>query len=178
MTDSLRLEVIRADLLTPDIMEDILDLCNRAFEEDLESLFATFLDATHVLGFLSDSLVSHALWVTRWLQVEKNPIMRTAYIEAVATEKIYRSRGFAKLVMERVVEEIQDFELAALSPFSVAYYERLGWELWHGPLFIRTDEEIVRTPRDGDVMILRLPRTPILDLYAPLSAEWRAGDLW
>jgi len=178
MTDSLRLEVIRADLLTPDIMEDILDLCNRAFEEDLESLFATFLDATHVLGFLSDSLVSHALWVTRWLQVEKNPIMRTAYIEAVATEKIYRSRGFAKLVMERVVEEIRDFELAALSPFSVAYYERLGWELWHGPLFIRTDEEIVRTPRDGDVMILRLPRTPILDLYAPLSAEWRAGDLW
>jgi len=54
MTDSLRLEVIRADLLTPDIMGGILDLCNRAFEEDLESLFCTFLDATHVLSFLSD----------------------------------------------------------------------------------------------------------------------------
>jgi len=104
--------------------------------------------------------------------------MRTAYIEAVATEKIYRSRGFATSVMERVAEEIQDFELAALSPFSVAYYERLGWELWHGPLFIRRGEELMRTPRDGDVMILRLPRTPILDLNTPLSAEWRAGDLW
>ena len=143
-----------------------------------QSEFGTFLDATHVLGFLSDSLVSHALWVTRWLQVEKIPIMRTAYIEAVATEKIYRSRGFATSVMERVAEEIQDFELAALSPFSVAYYERLGWELWHGPLFIRRGEELMRTPRDGDVMILRLPRTPILDLNTPLSAEWRAGDLW
>jgi aminoglycoside 2'-N-acetyltransferase I len=80
--------------------------------------------------------------------------------------------------MKRVAEEIKDFELGALSPFSVAYYERLGWELWRGPLLIRTDEGLVRTPRDGDVMILRLPRTPDLDLYAPLSAEWREGELW
>lgn len=28
------------------------------------------------------------------------------------------------------------------------------------------------TPRDEDVMILRLPRTPELDVNAPLSAEW------
>jgi hypothetical protein len=28
------------------------------------------------------------------------------------------------------------------------------------------------------VMILRLPRTPPLDLDAPLSIEWREGDLW
>ena len=80
--------------------------------------------------------------------------------------------------MERVAEEIQDFDMGALSPFSVAYYERLGWELWRGPLSIRTDEGSIRTPRDGDVMILRLPRTPELDLNAPLSAEWRNGELW
>jgi hypothetical protein len=28
------------------------------------------------------------------------------------------------------------------------------------------------------VMILRLPCTPPLDLDAPLSAEWREGELW
>ncbi len=104
--------------------------------------------------------------------------MRTAYIEATATEKMYRTRGYAATVMNRVAEVIQDFELGVLSPFSVAYYERLGWELWHGPLFIRTGEGLMRTPRDGDVMILRLPHTPFLDLYAPLSAEWREGELW
>jgi aminoglycoside 2'-N-acetyltransferase I len=104
--------------------------------------------------------------------------MRTAYIEAVDTEKEYQNRGFAATVMKCVAEEIQVFGLGALSPFSVAYYERLGWELWRGSLFVRTDEGLVRTPRDGDVMILRLPRTPFLDLYAPLSAEWREGELW
>ena len=80
--------------------------------------------------------------------------------------------------MKRVADEIQDFDLSALSPFSVAYYERLGWQLWRGPLFLRTDSGLIRTPRDGDVMILRLPRTPNLDVNAPLSVERREGELW
>jgi len=175
---NLNLEVIRADQLSPDIYSDIITLCNRAFEEDLEPLFDTFEDAVHVLGFWETALVSHALWVTRWLQVGTNPVMRTAYIEAVATEKKYQTLGFATRVMKRVAEEIQDFNLAALSPFSITYYERLGWEQWHGPLFIRTDEGLSQTPDDEDVMILRLPGTPDLDLNTPLSAEWREGELW
>ena len=65
-----------------------------------------------------------------------------------------------------------------LSPFSVAYYERLGWELWRGSLFLRTDSGLIRTPRDGGVMILRLPRTPNLDVNATLSVKRREGELW
>lgn len=178
MDEKLTLEVVRADQLAPELLAEIHGLCNRAFDEDLGPIFSTFKDATHVLGFLDATLVSHALWVTRWLQVGNHPVLRTAYIEAIATEEICRTRGFAAKVMGRIAEEIQDFELGALSPFSVVYYEQLGWELWRGPLFIRTDEGPMRTPRDGDVMILRLPRTPVLDLYAPLSAEWREGELW
>jgi aminoglycoside 2'-N-acetyltransferase I len=175
---NLKLEVVRTDQLRPALQADIHILCNKAYEEDLTPLFSTFKDATHVLGYQGTSLVSHALWVTRWLQVGTKPVMRTAYIEAVATVKEYRAHGYATTVMKRVAEEIHDFELGALSPFSVAFYERLGWNLWHGLLFIRTADGLMRTPRDGDVMILRLPCTPALDLYAPLSAEWREGELW
>jgi hypothetical protein len=96
----------------------------------------------------------------------------------VATEKEWTNRGFASAVMKRVAEEIQGFELGALSPFSVRYYEQLGWERWQGPLLIRKDDCLIRTPEGEDVMILRLPRTPDLDLYAPLSAEWREGEPW
>jgi aminoglycoside 2'-N-acetyltransferase I len=105
-------------------------------------------------------------------------MMRTAYVEAVATEAEYRKRGFASMVMERLVGEIQDYELAALSPFSVDYYERLGWELWHGPLFIRVEDELMPSIDGEEVMVFRLPKTPVLDLNAPLSAEWREGELW
>ena len=178
MDAKLKLEVVRADQISPSLQADIHSLCSRAYEEDLTSLFSIFKDATHVLGFLGTTLVSHALWVTRWLQVGTKPVMRTAYIEAVATEKEYQAHGFATMVIKRIAEGIREYEMGALSPFSVAFYELLGWELWRGPLFIRTDDGLMRTPRDGDVMILRLPRTPDLDLYAPLSAEWREGELW
>jgi aminoglycoside 2'-N-acetyltransferase I len=60
---------------------------------------------------------------------------------------------------------------------TVGGYARLGWELWRGPLFVRTDAGLMPTP-DEEVMILRLPRTTPLDLDSPLSAEWREGELW
>jgi hypothetical protein len=56
-------------------------------------------------------------------------------------------------------------------------YARLGWEFWRGPLFIRRAGRLIPTP-DEEVMILRLPKTPPLDLEAPLSVEWREGELW
>ena len=153
MEDQLQLKVVNSESLSEADRNKNISLCNRAYEEDLEPLFNTFRTATHVLGYYGQSLVSHAMWVDRWLQAGNNQPMCTAYIEMVATEKIYRRRGLATAIMQRVADEIQDFDLAALSPFSVAYYERLDWQLWHGPLFIRTDSGVIPTPRE-EVMIL------------------------
>jgi aminoglycoside 2'-N-acetyltransferase I len=178
MNDHLHIQVLSSESLSNTGRRNIISLCNRAYEEDMQPLFDTFVGATHVLGFLDGSLVSHALWVTRYLQVGTDPLLRTAYVEAVATEQAYRNRGFATAIMERLASEIQDFDLAALSPFSVKYYERLGWERWRGPLFIRTENGLLPSPDDEEVMVLRLPNTPDLDLSAPLSAEWREGELW
>ena len=104
--------------------------------------------------------------------------MRTAYVEAVATDAEYRNRGFASAIMKHLIGEIQDYDMAALSPSSVAFYERLGWELWRGPLFIRKNDNFISSINDEEVMIFRLPKTPVLDIHAPLSAEWREGELW
>jgi aminoglycoside 2'-N-acetyltransferase I len=174
----LSIQVVRSDSLSDIDRRTLISLCSRAFEEELEPLFNTFVDATHVLGYWDGSLVSHALWITRSLQVGTGPLLRTAYVEAVATEQAYRHRGFATEIMKRVADEVQDFDLAALSPFSVAYYERLGWELWRGPLFVRTENGLSPSLDDEEVMVLRLPGTPDLDLDASLSAEWREGELW
>jgi aminoglycoside 2'-N-acetyltransferase I len=178
MTDSLHLEVIRADEMPATVREQVVSLCSRAFEEDFDLLLGTFPGAVHLMARLGSALVSHALWVTRWLQAGTAPPMRTAYVEAVATEKQFRHRGYASAVMKRLAGEIQDFELGALSPSDHRFYERFGWQLWRGPLFIRKGEELLATPEDEEVMVLRLPMTPPLDLDAPLSAEWREGELW
>lgn len=184
MGAELQLTTVRGHALSRRQRAAIVKLINHAYEEDLGSLFESFPDATHVLGTIGatpnsgGTLVSHALWITRWLQIGSGPLLRTAYVELVATDEAWRGRGFASSVMRRVTEEIRDFDIAALSPFSVAYYARLGWERWLGPLLIRKEGQLLPTPEDEEVMILRLPKTPPLDLRSELSVEWREGEVW
>lgn len=159
------------------LYDEIVTFCSRAYEEELAPLMATHHGGTHVLGREGGRLVSHALWVTRRLQMGSSRLLRTAYIEAGATERDRRRRGYASQVMQRIAAEVRDFDIAALSPFDAAWYVRLGWESWRGPRFTRSNTNLIATP-DEEVMILRLPRTPSLDLNAPLSAEWREGELW
>ena len=156
---------------------DIIELCSRAYETDYGPFLDIFTDPTHVLGYYEKTLVSHALWITRWLQIGNSPLMRTAYIEGVATDEPYRNRGFASAVMKRLVVEIVDFEIAGLCTGSPDFYSRLGWQVWTGPLFNRKGDELIPTS-GGPVMILRLPNTPEIDLSAPLSIEWREGEVW
>lgn len=157
----------------------IITLCTLAYAEDFEGLFNTFTGATHVLGFHGGSLVSHAMWVTRWLAPGELDPLRTAYVEAVATHPHHQRRGFATRVMQALAAGIRSFHLGALCPNQdvIDLYHKLGWEAWQGPLFIRTAHGLMPTA-DEVVMILRLPQTPSLDLEASLSAEWREGELW
>lgn len=69
-------------------------------------MFTTFSNATHVIGMLGESIVSHAVWVPRWLQPGDGPYLRTAYVEMVATEPHVQRRGFATKVMRRLADEI------------------------------------------------------------------------
>jgi aminoglycoside 2'-N-acetyltransferase I len=177
MTNQLHIEVACAESLTPATSAALLALCNEAYEEELSSLFATFISPTHVMAYLGDTLVSHAMWVTRWLQAGTLPLLCTAYVEMVATAPAYQGQGFGTAVMQRLAVEIQDFDLGGLATGSPGFYARLGWEPWRGPLSIRTETGILPTPADS-MMFLRLPKTPALDITAPLSAEWRAGELW
>jgi len=175
--ENIYFQIIRSQELTEQEYMEILELCSQAYQRDFKPFLETFCNATHILGRINSMLVVHALWVTRWLQSATIPPLRTAYVEAVATEESYRGRGFATAIMRRIAKEIKHFDLGALSPSVPDLYARLGWQLWRGPLFIRTNEGLVPTPNE-QVMVLLLPNTPVLDLTSALSAEWREGELW
>jgi aminoglycoside 2'-N-acetyltransferase I len=71
------------------------------------------------------------------------------------------------------------YELGALGTGSPAFYERLGWLRWRGPTFVHTDRGLERTPEeDGGVLVLPTPTSPAIDLDAPISCDWRPGDVW
>ena len=89
MDKKLTLEVVKAEQLTPTLLKEILALCSQAFEEEMEPLFETFKDAVHVVGFLDKEIVSHALWVTRWLQVDfRSPNANGVYRGSCDKEEI------------------------------------------------------------------------------------------
>jgi aminoglycoside 2'-N-acetyltransferase I len=165
--------------LTARARDEILALCDRAYGEDLRDAIQSFQDPIHVFATVDDAIVSHALWITRWLAPGERTPLRTAYVEAVATDPAYQGRGFASAVMRKLLGEVAGFDLAALCPSDDGQllYSRLGWETWAGRLSIRRGSELIATP-DESIMIHRLPGSPPLNLNDPLSAEWRPGELW
>lgn len=179
MSARFAIQVVAHQALSMQQHDAVLQLCSTVYKEPLAPFEPWAEAAGHVLGYLDGELVSHAMWVDRWLQPAGLPRLCTAYVEAVATLQPYQQRGFGTAVMQRLQAEINDYDLGGLSenPDFRSWYQRLGWESWQGPLLIRSEQGLSPTP-DEHCMILRLPRTPLLDLAATLSAEWRTGELW
>lgn len=158
----------------------VVRVCNAANETNDFDLLFSFLppDGLHFLGCLGDQLVSHAVVTTRWLQPEPLPLLRTAYVDAVATDPAYHGQGFGSAVMRHLAASITDFEIAGLETEQVSFYERLGWEEWRGPLAGRSDDGLIPTPDQTGVMILCLPRTPVLNLDGLLTVEASPARIW
>jgi GNAT superfamily N-acetyltransferase len=163
--------------LTPHDAEAVRRLCDAAFEEDTAPILASLGAGEHLLGRVGDAIVSHLMWVTRWLQPEGTGLLRTAYVELVATAPDAQRRGYATALLELFPSLVTDFDIAALAPATENLYARLGWRFWSGPLHARRGDDLEPTPEER-VMVLTLPRTPSLDGSAPLSIEWRDGEVW
>ena len=155
----------------------VVALCSEVFHCDYTYYMNLDLHRVHVLGCVGERLVAHALWLTRRLRTGEGPWREAAYVEGVATHADFRGRGCGSAVMRRLQDEVSGFDLAALSPADAAWYERLGWERWRGPLFIVKDGVAQATP-DDEVLVYRTPRTGALDLDAALTGEWRPFELW
>ncbi|HXY31186.1 MAG TPA: GNAT family N-acetyltransferase [Gemmatimonadaceae bacterium] len=177
MADSLLIEHVPSSALTPAVAAAVRDLCDAAYGEATDSLFAALGPGDHLLALVGGELVSHLMWVTRWLEPRGLRRLRTAYVEMVATAPEAQGRGYATALLERFPPLVASYELAALAPATENLYARLGWCFWRGPLSTRREGRLEATPEER-VMILPLPRTPLLDLDAPLSVEWRPGEVW
>ena len=170
-------ELSRADLAA------IREVVWAAFADDPESF--TEQDWDHALGGVhfvleyEGAIVAHASVVERELHAGEHRL-RTGYVEAVATRPDLQGKGHGAAVMRQVGEYIDEtFPLGALDTGIQSFYERLGWVTWKGPTFVRTRSGVVRTEEDdGNVMVRLTPSSPDLDLAAPISCEWRSGDVW
>lgn len=178
-----RLRSVPTAELTPEELHAIRALMDVAFgtgeEASADEDWAHALGGQHFVLDREGEIVSHASVVERVLRIDGRPY-RTGYVEAVATAPDEQGRGHGSLVMEAVTEYIRSaFELGALGTGRHAFYERLGWETWRGPAFVRSPEGARRTPDDeGYILVLRTPTSPPFELDEPISCDWRPGDVW
>src|SRR4030067_3612853 len=92
------IQVLEGKDLSPKQQAEVLFLCSLAYENDFEPVLSIFKNPTHVLAYVYEVLVSHALWITRWLQYDHLLMLRTAYIEAVAAHPAHQQLGLGTAV--------------------------------------------------------------------------------
>jgi aminoglycoside 2'-N-acetyltransferase I len=176
--------VVVTMVATEDLREavraEVIDLCIAAHENDEFHDLFTFIPSggRHFLAHRGNELLSHAVVTTRWAQpVDRDPL-KTAFVDAVSTLPAEQGRGWGSAVMRRLAASIDDYEIACLQTDRPGFYERLDWEVWRGPLAGRDDGELVPTPDQRGVMVLRLPSTPPLDLDTLLTIERQSDRIW
>ena len=141
--------------------------------------FAHGMGGMHWLAEVDGSIVSHASVVARRLEAG-DLVLRTGYLEAVATLPAAERRGYGSMVVRAAARYLLPrYELGALSTSVPGFYLRMGWEAWLGPTSVRTPDGLQRTADDdGGIFVLRTPSTPALTLTDPLVCDWRSGDVW
>lgn len=178
--DTITVTTIPTEELSAAHRSSIIDVCIAAHDnEDFKNLF-TYIPSggRHFLGYLGTELVSHAVVTTRWAQPDGFRELKTAFVDAVSTHPDHQLRGYSSAVMRGLAAGIDDCEIGCLQTDRETFYERLGWEVWRGPLAGRGDEGLIPTPDQRGVMVLRLPKTPPLDVTKLLTIERQPKRIW
>ncbi len=130
------------------------------------------------MAYRGKELVSHAVVTTRWLHLEGARRLKTAYVDAVATSPAHQRQGYGSAVLQLLADNVDDYDVGCLETENCGFYARLGWELWRGALAGVNAQGVIPTPDQQGIMILRLRRTPDLDLDGELTIECDGGRMW
>jgi aminoglycoside 2'-N-acetyltransferase I len=165
--------------ISPDMLAKIKRLNEDAHGDPFVEDWDHAIGGTHFFIEEDGEPVSHASVVERLLRADGH-LLRTGYVEAVATRPDRQGSGLGTQILQAVTVHIRLlYELGALCTGENDFYARLGWETWKGPTSVRNEDVEMRTEdEDGNVMILRTIASPELNLEGPISCDWRTGDVW
>lgn len=166
--------------LAPHELDAIRVLMDAAFDGDFgDADWEHAIGGTHALIGGADGIIAHASVVERAITVAERPL-RCGYVEAVGVAPTHQGRGLGTAVMRELRTSLDEFDLGVLSTGEWHFYERLGWERWHGTTWVRHAGGVLQrtTDEDDGIMVLRTPLSPAVDLTAAIVCEARSGDHW
>jgi aminoglycoside 2'-N-acetyltransferase I len=149
-------------------------LCDASFTDFGDADWEHALGGMHALVHEA-VLVAHGSVVMRRM-LHGGRALRCGYVEAVAVDPDHRRQGLGDQVMAALEELAPAYDLLALcsSRQGRVLYESRGWSLWRGPTSALTPDGVRPTPDEDSIYVLG----PGLDLDAPITCDWREGDLW
>lgn len=173
--------VLADDGVPPDLLLSVRTLTFAAFGDRFDQHDWEHTYGGHrVVVFDGEVPVAAAAVVPRELEVG-GTAYAAGYVEGVAADPGRHGNGLGSAVMATVGDLLRNrYQLGVLSTSRSAFYERLGWERWRGPTYVRHDDgRLERTPAEDDgLMVLRCAATVDVDLRAAISCDARAGDDW
>lgn len=142
-------------------------------------------DWTHALGgehayVLEDGrLLAHGSLVQRHCYLgEEMRVLRVGYIESVAVHPDRQRQGLGGAVMQALEDLAPAYDLLALSASTQGrrLYGARGWIPWRGTLHVLAPQGRVHLPDEEGGVLVRGAHG--LDLEAPLTCDWRDGEVW
>ncbi|MFC6043288.1 GNAT family N-acetyltransferase [Nocardioides hankookensis] len=151
------------------------ELCFASFDPFGDEDWSHALGGEHALVHDGGSVVAHGAVVLRRLLVDGR-WLRCGYVEAVAVDETHRGRGHGHTVMAALEALAPGYDLLGLcaSQAGRPLYESRGWLRWRGPTSALTPDGVVATPDEDSIYVLG----GAFDLDAPITCDWREGDLW
>jgi aminoglycoside 2'-N-acetyltransferase I len=163
-----------------DVLRQIRELLDQAFAGDFTAEdWAHTLGGWHVVLAQDQAIVAHVAAIPRILLVDRRHFL-AGYVEGVATSPAEQRRGLGSMVMRRLSQFLHThFEIGTLSTGAHAFFERLAWERWSGPSFVRRGGELIRTEEEDDgLMVLRFGPSKNVALDSSICCDDRPGDAW
>lgn len=172
--------LVTTDALSATVAAASRRLMDLAFDDFTDDDWTHALGGWHAVIGADEGVVAHGAVVPRAIVVGSREY-RAGYVEAVAVQPDLQGTGLGTSVMAAIDDLIRmHFQLGVLSTGEWHFYERLGWERWRGPVFVRgRDGRLVRAADEDDgVMVLRCAATADIDPTAPIACDERTGDSW
>lgn len=180
----MRARLIHTSDLDDETREEARRMVIEAFRGDFaDSDWEHALGGMHAVICQRGEVIGHAAVIQRRL-LYSDVALRCGYVEAVAVREDHRGQGLGGALMDAVEQVVRGaYHLGALGATELGepLYTGRGWIRWQGPTSVLAPGGITPTPDDDGyvyVLPIDLPPSVALDPTAPLTCDWRDGDVW
>jgi aminoglycoside 2'-N-acetyltransferase I len=174
------IEVVHTSAAGPAALAAAYGLLEEVFEGDFGAAdWEHSLGGMHAFAWVGDALVGHGSVVQRRM-LHNGRALRCGYVEGVGVRADQRRRGHGGAVMaalESVIRSAYDLGALGSTELGEPFYRSRGWLAWTGPLSALTPTGLRDTPEEQGAIYV-FPGVIPLDLSAPLTCDWRDGDVW